>query len=522
MYEYIRNAAVMYPKNIAYEYFGKKLSYEHFLENIDIIARSLKSIGVKEDDKVSICMPNTPEAIIMFYAINKIGAVANMIHPLSAEKEIEFYLKKSKSEFLLTIDLAYDKVKSISKKYKFKKVIVASPDNDMDILMKMLYKLASKSTKMELDTKTSIYWKDFINLADEYNKETLVHRKDSDLAAILYSGGTTGDPKGIMLTNLCFNAVALQCKYMVKPKDGESILSIMPIFHAFGLGICIHTPLTLGVKCILVPQVRPRKINSIIEKKKPNFIAVVPSLFEVMIKDKKLKKNALTSVTCCVCGGDFLNYDLKKKSEQFLKEHGSNAVIRIGYGLTESTGATCISPIENYKTKCIGFPFPDNLYKIVKIGTHDEELYGNLGEICISGPSIMTGYLDDEEQTAQTLRIHSDGKIWLHTGDIGFMDKDGLVYFESRLKRVIISSGYNIYPSYIEELVNKHPKVETSVAIGMDHEIKGQVIKLIIVLKDGIKATKDIKNDIESYCKKNIAKYAHPYIYSYKTYIPRK
>ncbi len=521
MYSNVKEASEKFPNNIALEYFYTKMTYKDLINKIEECAKSLKAIGVKENETFTICMPNTIEAVILFYAVNKIGAIANVIHPLSSENEIEFYINKASSKYIFAVDFTYQKILNIKKHTKLKHIIISPMIDGMDVMTTIGYKLINiNKKKIVIDKSNAITYKEFINLGYNYKEETYVKRDQNDLAVILYSGGTTGKSKGIMLSNLCFNAIALECKFMVSPKEGESILSAMPIFHGFGLGICIHTPLTLGMKCILVPQMTTRNIVKYLQKKKPNFLPVVPTLLELITKEKSNMKS-LSYVKCILCGGDFLNFELKTKVEKYFKEHGSDAVVRIGYGLTECTASTCVSPIEGYKNQCIGIPFPDNIYKIVKVGTIEECKIDEDGEICINGPSVMLGYLDDKEETMHTLVEHNDKKVWLHTGDIGCIDKNGLVYFKSRLKRIIISSGYNIYPSQLEEILNKYPKIFTSTVIGIHHPTKVQVAKAFIVLKEGIEPTNELKDEIKAYCKKNMAKYAVPYVIEFRESIPK-
>lgn len=519
LYDKIFEVAQKYPHNDALEYFKKKYSYKEMITEIDKAAIHLIDMGIKENDYVTICMANCPEAIIIFYAINKIGAIANVIHPLSSENEIKGYLKGVKSSYLFISDFVYYKVK----KFKIKKVIVVPISNSMNFVTKKLYGLTVKrKNKIKELEKNAIFWNEFINKKVNRIIEVQKHRGKDDDAVILYSGGTTGKPKGVILSNLCFNAIAKDCDLMVdNTEPGRSILSYLPIFHGFGLAICIHTPLSIGMKCILIPKINVNKINRIVEKTKPNFLPVIPSLLEVMIKDKKASKNALKSVKCVLSGGDFLNYGLKEKTEIFLKEHGADAVLRIGYGLTESTAATCVSLVEDYRKGSIGIPFLNTEYKIVKTNTNITADVGEIGEICICGPTVMKGYLNNPKETYQTIRIHEDGKKWLHTGDLGRVDEDGIFYFETRLKRMIISNGCNIYPNYLEEIYNKHPLIETSVIVGIQDDIKQQVAKAIIVLKKNIKLTEDVKNSIIEYAKKNIVKYALPKEYEYVDSIPK-
>ena len=520
IYELIAKTAETYPNNYAYEYYGKKVTYRDLLIKIKKTASSLLELGVKEGDRVTICMPNTPVAVITFYAINMIGATASMIHPLSSENEIEFYLNESNSKFILTVDLVYDKLMRVIDKTNVDKIIVSSVSDDMSKFMHAMYWfLSGRKNKIEKNEK-AIFYNDLLKLGIYYKEFECCKRKLDDEAVILYSGGTTGSPKGIVLTNLNFNALAMQCHLMCDPaKAGDSILAILPIFHGFGLGVSIHTPLYVGMKVILVPDFSPRKFGSLIKKYRPNFITGVPTLYEALLKTK-LGKNDLSSLTCVVSGGDTLIPSFKAKVDEFLKEHGSSAQIRCGYGLTESTGASCLNPRKEYRDNSIGIPLPDMLYKIVKIGTFDEADTLEDGEICISGPTVMKEYLNNPEETAKTKIKHNDGRVWLHTGDIGCMDKDGFIYFKQRLKRLIVSSGYNIYPSYVEDIICKHPLVDSCVVIGIPHEYKKQVAKAYIVLKNGEKPTIVNKKKIRKYCEENLAKYSWPYEYEFRDSIP--
>ena len=264
-------------------------------------------------------------------------------------------------------------------------------------------------------------------------------------AVILYSGGTSGYPKGIMLSNLNFNALALQsieaCGCL---KEGYKVLSIMPIFHGFGLGICIHTVLNFGGCAIILPQFSAKTFHKLLKKYKPNVIAGVPTLYEALINNKKMQRMNLSYLKCVISGGDSLSVNLKKKLDKFLQEHGTDIQVREGYGLTECVTGSCLTPTNFYKEGSIGIPYPDTYYKIVKPGTDEEVLCNEDGEIVISGPSVMIGYLKAREETNKTIRKHNDGLMWLHTGDLGCMDEEGFVYFKQRIKRMIVSSGYNI------------------------------------------------------------------------------
>ena len=522
MVGYFLEAVARYPENIAIEYYGRTYTYRAFYEMIRDTAKSLKSQGVKEGDTIAICMPNTPEAILMFYAANMVGALVSLIHPLSAEKEIQNYINGSGATFLLSLDLVYDKVHNIVDNTCIKKIVIASAGDSLKTIKKFLYKFKNRGTipKIEL-TDDIMTWNEFINYGYDYQGEIACLKGANDPAVIFYRGGTSGDPKGILLTNMNFNALALSCHKMIEQSgEGESILAILPIFHGFGLGVCIHTTLGCGMRVVLVPNFNPKDFGKLLHKHKISIVCGVPSLFESLTKTS-MGKNDLSKLKSAISGGDFMSKDLKNKVDTYFREHGSNAEIRVGYGLTEASAAICVTPTGEYRESSIGVPFPDTYIKVVRVGTHDEVPYGEDGEICISGPTVMMGYLNNLEETIQTLQIHEDGRTWLHTGDVGSMDKDGFVYFKQRVKRIIISNGYNLYPSYIETIINSHPDVFTSTVIGIPHPKKVQVAKAYIVLKDGVKPSKDVEKSIRLHCEKNLSRYSLPAVYEFRESLPK-
>ena len=522
MVGYFLEAVARFPEDIAIEYYGRTYTYRTFYEMIRDTAKSLKSQGVKEGDTIAICMPNTPEAILMFYAANMVGAIVSLIHPLSAEKEIQNYINGSGATFLLALDLVYDKVHNIVDNTCVKKIVIASASDSLKTIKKFLYKFKNRGTvpKIEL-TDDIMTWNEFLNYGYDYQGEIACLKNSNDPAVILYSGGTSGDPKGILLSNMNFNALALSCHKMIEQSgEKESILAILPIFHGFGLGVCIHTTLCCGMRVVLIPSFSPKDFGSLLHKHKISIVCGVPSLFESLTKTK-MGKNDLSKLKCAISGGDFMSKDLKNKVDEYFREHGSSAEVRVGYGLTEASAAICVTPTGEYRESSIGIPFPDTYTKIVRVGTHDEVPYGEDGEICISGPTVMMGYLNNLEETIQTLQIHEDGRTWLHTGDVGSMDKDGFVYFKQRVKRIIISNGYNLYPSYIETIINSHPDVFTSTVIGIPHPKKVQVAKAYIVLKDGVKASKDVEKSIRLHCEKNLARYSLPAVYEFRDSLPK-
>lgn len=457
----------------------------------------------------------------MVYAVNMVGAICNMVHPLSSEKELEYYIKVAESKYVLVFDAVFDKIYRLRDTAQLERIIVVRPSDGLGFLKQRMYKLLHvKKVKLPTNDSRVVLWEDFIANSYFYQGNYHEERGGADPAIIMYSGGTTGAPKPVLLSNLNINAESLCDATVIRQiVPGATVLSILPLFHCFGLGVCIHTPLCRGMGCILIPAFSHKEFADIIKKNEPNFIVGVPTLFEALV-NTKLKQDDLKSVTAVICGGDALNQTLRDKVNNYLKAHGSSAKIRVGYGLTEGSGAVCLSPENAFKDGIIGAPLPDIDFKVVKSDTFKKLPAGEEGEICISGPLVMMGYLNDDAETAQALRLHDDGKLWLHTGDLGYLGDDGLFYFAQRLKRMIISSGYNIYPTHLESIINSHEGVLTSTVIGIDHPYKGQVPKAFIVLKPGYKPGKRIEKEIRELLERNIPIYALPTSYEFRDKLP--
>lgn len=525
MYEAVRESAITKKKmnSVAYEFQGKKTNYKHFLNKIEVLGKAYKSIGIDEGDMVTVCMPNTPQGVDTFYALNRIGAVPAMIHPLSAVGEIAFYINTTQSKAVLVVDLFYEKVLEALKQVKHPvKVVVAHIKDELPFPLNMLYPLTVKKKPAPLpkDNKNVIDWSDFISggkkvkLSDKFPKA-------EDTAVILFSGGTTGTSKGIRLTNLNMNALAAQVAANAGfTMEGLRMFSVMPLFHGFGLGVGIHTALMASGTCIIIPQFTIKTYARDVKKYKPNVIVGVPTLYEALLRSEGFDFD-LSFLRGMFCGGDSLSVELKKKVDKFLKDHNATIQVREGYGTTECVTASCLTPYDTYREGSIGIPLSDTYYSIVNPNNDAELPYGEEGEICICGPTVMKGYLNNAEETASTLRRHEDGNLWLHTGDLGYMDEDGFVYYKQRMKRLIIVSGINVYPSQVENAIDAHPDVLLSCAVGIPDPYKMHVVKAFVVLRQGVEPSDKIKEEIIENCKKNVSRYGVPREIEFRTELPK-
>lgn len=504
----------------AYSYFGKSATYAKMMKQIDDIADSFIKLGVKKYDIVTLIMPNTPVAILSFYALSKIGAVSNMIHPLSSSDEIDTCLKNTESKIVLVIDAAYSKIEHSLEDTNVEKIIAVSASEGMPFYLKIGYKLVSLGKFKKPHKEMLISWRQFRRLKGE----TLISTKALDVrdepALILQSGGTTGVSKGIVLSNGSLSAMVKQAKAIVKNlKPGDKALSILPIFHGFGLALGIHSPLCLGVEAVLIPKFKVAEFGKIISKNKPNVVFGVPTLYEGLLKiDDELDMSYLKYA---ICGGDSLSGSLQQRINDFFKAHGARITISQGYGMTEALAGVVINVDKCNEPGCIGIPTPGTDVKIVEPFSRKEVRDGEEGEICISGPTMMLGYLNNEEETNNALQIHDDGYLWLHTGDIGSINKDGMIFYKQRLKRMIITSGYNVYPVHVEEIIEQHEAVLSCTVVGIPHPYKVEVVKACIVLKNDYIDTPIVRSSIKQHCEKHLAKFEQPFKYDFRKSLPK-
>lgn len=506
----------------AITYFSTHISYRNFVKKIDETADKFLSLGVQKYDIVTILSANVPEALYSFYALNKIGAVANMLHPLLSENEIKQALNTYDTKYLVALDITLNTVDKIINDTKVEKVIVISPSDSMNIFMKILYNLKTfKTRKKHLDKNKYIKWKNFMllrNYNKNYNK--IVYKDDP--ALILQSGGSTGVPKGIVLSNGNINAstIAALNAYPDLCKD-DRILGIMPIFHGFGLEVSINDAFCCGAEVILIPTFKASKFHELLIKHKPTVLVGVPTLFEALTTNEHMNNIDLSRLKYVIGGGDTLNKQRVENINKFLHDHGSNTNMIQGYGLTEAVAAACVDLRNNSRPGTIGIPWPGIYIGIFEPNTENKVDFNVDGEICICGPTVMLGYYNNEGETNIALRHHKDGNVWLHTGDIGSMDEDGFVTYKQRLKRMIVSSGYNVYPSQIEEVLEKHEAIEAASVIGIPHPYKMEVPKAFIVLKKGYKLNDELKDELIKHCKKNLAIYSVPKEYESLDKLPK-
>ena len=536
MYEMLVRTAEKFPKVTAVSFEGTKISYKTLFAQVDLTAAAMKNTGIKRGAVVTICLPNIPQAVVAFYAVNKLGAIANMVHPKTPTPELKEFITSTRSEFLIILDAFLPKHIEMLGGIAMNRVYVASIGDYLSPVKAFGFYL-SKGRKIPAFPTESRYiaWKNLEDLArkrgDHEASEHYVRPIEPGAASVyLHSGGTTGSPKTIVLSSKNMNVLAVQGPQIVNIPDpfesgiapDRSMVTILPLFHGFGLCMGMHTMICNAITCILVPMFEPNSLAKVILKEKPSFIAAVPTLYEGILKSTGLVKADLSFITCCFCGGDSLSPDLKERFEAFLHERGSAISLREGYGLTETVTVCSVNPEFKCRKESIGLPLADILMKIVESGTEKELPAGTQGEICVSGPTMMLGYLGDPEGTRQAIRRHSDGLSWVHTGDFGYMDPDGFFYFTQRLKRIIKVSGIPVFPSQIEAVIASVPEVSSVCAIAVPDPYRIHVVKAIVVTA-GIEDEEEllrIREKIIGTCRDGLIPYARPVEIEFRSSLP--
>ena len=513
IYEMLFESASRYPSNTAVNYYGNKISYKELVHETDKCAAALKTLGCGLGDHISVILPNIPQAVMLFYACNRIGAVCDMIHPLSAANELKTYITSTDAKVIFVFE---DIVSNISfLEDSSRKVYLVGAGDYLPSLAKLGFKIKSKQDKKAAEYDV---FKDFISLGEGSQAildETRYTAPDEP-CAMLYTGGTTGKSKGVLLTSRNFNYTAIEaidsCGCLL---PGDKLLAVLPVFHGFGLGVGIHTVMAFGGTSVLLPIFKLKRFLKLIEKYKPEVIAGVPAIFGAMIANDT--DVDMSFVKLVISGGDRLPPKMQQSFNDLLKRHGSEAVIRQGYGLTECLSGVCLMPAGCLKENCLGIPYKDNDIRIIDIETGEFCEPGTKGEIIISGPSVMAGYYGEAEETADTLKMRADGRIWLYTGDMGHMDEEGYLYFDSRIKRMIVTNGYNVYPGVLEDIISSCEGVKECAVVGVPDELRGEICKAYIVSESGEEILKDVKDTLAL----NVSKFALPKGYSVIESIPR-
>lgn len=521
-FEYVCQRSKNHLNDTALEYYGRKFTYADLIVNVKKTAAALRGAGVKKGDIITVVSIMTPEIIALFYAADMMGATLNLVDPRYSVEGIREYIEEVDSHLLVCLNVVYERCRQAAKRTNVEKVIVLSPADSLPPVMAVGYKLTTPDKNKYASN--VIRWKQFIKGGE--GQSTAAEPYDPDHACVVvHTGGTTGSPKGVMLTDDCFNGIALQ--FQAYPKlfhRGQKLMNVMPPFIAYGFACGIHLPLVLGFTVVIIPNLDPAKLGSLVLKHKPEHMFGVPTHYQQLAADPKLRDKDLSFIINYAAGGDSLSRGAEQTVNDFLAAHGARYPIAKGYGMTEvSSAATVAAGLDN-KPGSVGIPMVNTVVAAFEPGTDQELPIGQRGELCISGPCLMKGYYNKADETAMILRRHPDGRIWVHTGDMGYLDEDGFVFLDSRIKRIIIRhDGFKVFPSMIENVVSRHPAVHQCSVVGCadkDHT-QGRLPFVYIVLKaDTTAKKKQVIRELERMCAEELPEYVQPVAYKFISSMP--
>ena len=521
-FDYICHQNAGHLSEIALNYYGNKITYADFIVQVKKTAAALRAMQVKPGDILTVVAAMTPEIIYLFYAADMVGATLNLVDPRYSAEGIHNYIEEVDSRMLVCLNVVYDRCYQASKRTGVEKILVLSPAVSLSGPMQLAYRLANPDKNRYASN--VIHWKDFI--AKGKGESTAAEPYDPNhCCMVVHTGGTTGSPKGVMLGDYALNALAQQFSaYENLFQRQQRFLDVMPPFIAYGYACGVHMPLSLGVTVVIIPNLDPAKLGSLVLKYKPSHMCGVPSHYQVMAADPKLKKADLSFILNFAAGGDAISVGAEQSVNEFLKEHNAPYGLAKGYGMTEVSSAATVAVANMNKPGSVGLPLVGTIVSVFEPGTDKELPIGERGEVCISGPSVMQGYYHMPEETSIVLRRHQDGRLWVHSGDIGYMDEEGYVFLDSRIKRMIIRhDGFKVFPSMIENVLSTHPAVEYCSVVGCtdkDH-IQGRLPFAYIVLKPAAeKKKRQITRELKALCAEELPEYVLPVGYKYLDKLP--
>ena len=512
IFEYLWENNKDHQRNVSLNYFDRKITYGEVFANIEKATKSYSALGLKSGDIVTVCAVTIPETIYSFYGLNRLGVVCNMVDPRTSAEGIREYIKEVDSKIVVTIDVAYPKIVEAIKGTSVEKIVIISPADSLPQPKKFLFK-AFKAAKIPKDN-THIKWDEFIEKGKNINPIIEQYKKNNP-CVIVHTGGTTGVPKGVMLSNDNINSATAQANLVegLNFKRDQTFLSIMPPFIAYGVGNGLHLPLVLGMEVILVPSFNPDKFADLLNKYHPNHMVGVPSHYDNIIHNAKMQNQDLSYVIAPTVGGDAMDVSLEEETNEFFKNHNCSYPVCKGYGMSEVSAGVCTcSSHKCSKIGSVGLPFAQTVMAAFDLDTGKEMPFNQEGEICMTGPNTMVGYYNNETETNNLIRKHDDGLMWVHSGDIGYIDEDGFVFIKDRIKRVIIRhDGFKVFPSLIEKTVDTNDNVVSNCAVGVadTSHSQGKLPIVFAVLKEGSNAD-TVKKELFELCQKELPEYVQP------------
>ncbi len=521
-FEYVCRQNKNHLTETAITYYGRKITYADLIVNVKKTAAAFRALGMKKGDIATVVSVMTPEVIYAFYAADMIGASLNLVDPRYSAEGIHDYIDEVDSRLLICLNVTYERCRQAAKRTNVERVLVISPADSLPVHLAIGYRMTNPDKNHYKSN--VIRWKDFI--AQGQNQTMNAEPYDPQhTCVVVHTGGTTGSPKGVMLTDVDFNSIAQQFgAYDRLFRRGQKLMNIMPPFIAYGYACGVHLPLALGLTVVIIPNLDPAKLGALVWKYKPEHMFGVPAHYQQLASSPLLKNKDLSFIRNYAAGGDAITVGAEQTVNEFLAAHGVEFALAKGYGMTEvSSAATAASGIAN-KVGSVGIPLVNTIVSVFEPGTETELPIGERGEICISGPATMKGYYNKPEETEILLRRHADGRLWVHTGDIGYMDEDGFVFLDSRIKRLIIRhDGFKVFPSMIENVISRHPAVHQCSVVGCtdkDH-VQGRLPFVYIVLDPACdKKKRQIVKELRQLCQEELPEYVQPVGYKFISEMP--
>ena len=523
-YDYMKHYNINNLSYNAINYMGSIITYKELLDKIDEVTKSLINLNVKSGDVVTLIMANIPENIYLFYAINRLGAVANIIDPRLKTDEIIDIVNNNKSKLVIAIDSFMNKknILNIKKNSNIENIVLVNPLETLKNNKLISFAISCKEKiNYHLSNKNFIRWSDFVNNGRNVTLSDIPKYAEEKDAIMVRTGGTTGKPKIVVLSNKNLNEMVNQHflgEYNFNKKD--LFLNFLPPFIAYGICGATHMPLVLGLENILIPKFDAKDFPKLMKKYKPNVVFGGPILYEKMMNSKKTKNVDLSSLRVPVSGGDTMNIELENKINKYFEDNNCYHTIGQGYGMTEVSSSACYSKENSYVEGSVGIPLINNSISIFDADTMDEKLFEEEGEVCIKTDTMMSRYFNNEIENNNVIKIHEDGSTWVHTGDIGKMNSNGNLFVIGRMKRMIVSNGSKIFPISVESIICKNPYVESCVIVGAEHKTLRHVPVAHIVLNDNNIDKEKLIDELNSEIKKELPDYYLPFIYVFRRNMP--
>ncbi len=511
----LRNTAQKYPDRVALHFMGFEMTFKQLYEAVLKLANYLRELGIEKGDRVAIMLPNTPQAVISFYGVLFAGGVVVETNPMYTERELAYQLKDSGAKAIIALEILYPRIKRVEGETDLEHIIITAIKDYLPFPKNLIYPIIQKR---QYGFSVKVEHKGNQHLFTEIMKRSIPDELDvtfdvnHDMACLQYTGGTTGFPKGVMLTHKNLIANAKMCDvWLMRGNNGNDVvLGALPFFHVYGLTTVMILSVMNGAKMVLIPKPEPETLLKAIESQQVTLFPGAPTMYIGLLNHPDLEKYDLSSIEYCISGSAPLPKEVQDKFEK-----ATGGIIVEGYGLTESSPVTHANPLDREKRRIgsIGLPWPDTDAAVVSLENDEKLPPGEIGEIIVKGPQVMMGYWNRPEETEMTLK-----NGWLYTGDIGYMDEDGYFYIVDRKKDMIIASGFNIYPREIEEVLYEHSAIKEVAVAGVPDPYRGETVKAYIVLKEGAKVTEE---ELDRFCRERLAAYKVPRIYEFRDELPK-